>query len=67
MLILTRVQGQQLRIGEDICLKVLQVRGKNVSIGIAAPESIVIFREEIFQRIQRQAEIQKEYYLGEGK
>lgn len=63
MLILTRITGEQLRIGEDIFLKILGVRGQNVSIGITAPENIQIFREEVYQRIQRQVIQEKQYYL----
>lgn len=50
MLILSRNLGQQIRIGDDIILKVLAVNGKQVTIGIEAPRSVSVDREEIYQR-----------------
>lgn len=51
MLILTRSIGQVLIINNDIMVKVLGVQGKQVRIGIDAPEDIPVHREEIQQRI----------------
>lgn len=51
MLILTRKVGTSLLIGDNIRLVVLEVRGKQVRLGIEAPTDIVVLREEIFQHL----------------
>lgn len=52
MLILTRKLGESITIGDDIRVSVLGVRGRQVRIGIEAPSSIVVHREEIYVKIQ---------------
>jgi|GEM_PF-2225585 len=47
MLTLTRRVGQRLIIGKDVCIEVVSVSGKQVSIGIEAPDEVRIYREEI--------------------
>ena len=54
MLILTRKVGQKLRIGEDIELTILDVKGKQVRVGIVAPKGVPIFREEVLERIEEE-------------
>ena len=53
MLILTRRVGESLRIQSEIAVTVLGVQGQQVRIGVQAPASVEVHREEIFQRIQR--------------
>ncbi|WHI47621.1 carbon storage regulator CsrA [Microbulbifer sp. JMSA004] len=57
MLILKRRTGENLRIGTDISLKVLEVKGNQVKIGIHAPKSLAVHREEIYIRIQREQKL----------
>jgi len=52
MLILTRRPGEVIRIGDDISITILSVNGLQVRLGIDAPESVQVHREEIYQRIQ---------------
>lgn len=52
MLVLTRRIGERLRIGPDIELVVLDVRGRDVRLGVTAPASVPIHREEIYLKIQ---------------
>lgn len=47
MLVLSRKVGQSLRIGDDVLVKVVEVRGQQVRLGIEAPEEVSITREEI--------------------
>lgn len=49
MLILTRRDGESLKIGETVTVKVLAVNGRQVRIGIDAPTDIEIFREELLE------------------
>ena len=52
MLILTRRQQESLRIGDDITVTILSVKGHQVRVGIEAPRSVVVHREEIYARIR---------------
>ena len=49
MLILTRKEGQQIRIGDDIVITLLGVRGNQYKIGIDAPRHVSVDRDEIHQ------------------
>ncbi len=53
MLILTRKIGEKLRIGDQIEVTILSIRGNQVSIGVDAPRDVPVHREEIHQKIQR--------------
>ncbi|MHB1826422.1 MAG: carbon storage regulator CsrA [Steroidobacteraceae bacterium] len=54
MLVLTRKPGEVLLIGEDIRVTVLSVRGNLVRVGIDAPRSVPVHRQEVYARIQRE-------------
>ncbi len=47
MLVLSRKVGERLLIGEGVVLTVLGIRGKQVRLGLAAPETVSILREEV--------------------
>jgi carbon storage regulator len=52
MLILTRREGESVRIGEDVTVTVLRVKGSQVRIGIDAPKDVAVQREEIAERVR---------------
>ena len=56
MLILTRRAGETLRIGENVEVTVMAINGAQVRIGIKAPRTVVVDREEIAERKRRDRE-----------
>ncbi|MDA7601950.1 carbon storage regulator CsrA [Gammaproteobacteria bacterium] len=56
MLVLSRRADESLFIGDDIKITVLDIRGGQVRIGITAPDSIKVHREEVYQRIIKDSE-----------
>jgi len=52
MLVLTRKSGESIAIGNDIRVTILGISGKQAKIGISAPERVLVYREEIFKKIQ---------------
>jgi len=51
MLVLTRKVGEGIIIGDDVRITVVEVRGGGVRIGIEAPASAKIHRQEVYERI----------------
>ena len=54
MLILTRRVGETVMIGDEVTVVVLGVKGNQVRMGITAPRTVAVHREEIFERIKRE-------------
>jgi carbon storage regulator len=54
MLILTRRVGQTVVIGDEVTVTVSGVKGNQVTLGINAPKSVAVYREEIYERIKRE-------------
>jgi carbon storage regulator len=54
LLILTRKLGEGLFIGDDIRISVIEIRGKQIRLGIEAPSDVVVLREEIYRRIREE-------------
>jgi carbon storage regulator CsrA len=52
MLILSRRVGESVVIGEDISITVLRVKGDHVRLGVTAPKSVTVHREEISDRVK---------------
>ncbi len=54
MLILTRKVGESLVIGDDVSIIVLGIKGNQVKIGVDAPKTVSVHREEIYNKIQNE-------------
>jgi len=52
MLIVTRRAGEKIMLGDDIVVEVMEVTGNSVRIGIAAPRSIPVYREELWEAVR---------------
>jgi carbon storage regulator len=65
MLILTRRLGEGIQIGEGIIVKVVDVKGKHVKIGITAPNEVPIYREEIYEKIQAENHLSSSLSMDE--
>ena len=53
MLVLTRRSGQTIKLGDDVEIVVVDIRGDQVRLGINAPRSVSILRGEILEEIQQ--------------
>jgi len=54
MLVLTRKLGESIRIGDTIVVRIVDLDGRHVKLGIEAPKNITVNREEIYERIQKE-------------
>jgi len=52
MLVLTRREGECLRIGPEIRLTVVSIASGQVRIGVEAPDHVFVHREEVWQRLE---------------
>ncbi len=50
MLVLSRRQGEQIKISDSITLTIVSVRGQNVRLGVDAPMTVSVVREELLPR-----------------
>ena len=56
MLVLTRKLGESIAIDDHIKIRVVDIKGKQVRLGIEAPRNVKIHREEVYEAIQAQNE-----------
>ena len=52
MLALSRKKDEAIVINDDIEIKVIEIKGDQVKIGISAPKSVPIYRKEVYVQIQ---------------
>ncbi|MGH9524144.1 MAG: carbon storage regulator CsrA [Terriglobales bacterium] len=52
MLVLTRRPAETVRIGDDVIVTVLAIKHGQVRLGVSAPKSVPVHRQEIYERIQ---------------
>lgn len=58
MLVLSRSRGEQIVIGESITVTVLEVRGDKVRLGFAGPADVPIHRQEVYDRLLAERQLQ---------
>ena len=56
MLALTRKKGEALVINNNIEVTVLEIRGDQIKLGIAAPREVPVYRKEVYLQIQKENE-----------
>ena len=56
MLNITRRRGERIVLGDDVFISVLEVSGQTVRLGIEAPRSLRVYREEIWLEVKRENE-----------
>ena len=54
MLILTRKAGEVIRVGDDVKVIVLAIKGHEVRLGIVVPSDVIVDREEVAERKRRE-------------
>ena len=52
MLILSRKINEKIMIGDDISVSIIEIRGDQVRIGVDAPKTVKVFRQEVFDAIR---------------
>ena len=52
MLVLSREVQEVIMIGDDIEIKIIDVRGNKVRVGITAPKNVAVHRKEVYEAIQ---------------
>ena len=56
MLVLSRTPNQEIHIGDNIRVMVIEIRGDKVRLGITAPRDVLVHRHEIYEAIKREAD-----------
>lgn len=54
MLVFSRKKNEGIVIGDDVFLKVVEIRGDKVRIGIQAPKEVSVHRQEVYEAIQKE-------------
>lgn len=54
MLVLSRHRDESIMIGDDVVVTIVDIRGDKVRLGIEAPQSIPVHRQEVYDAIQRE-------------
>ncbi|GAB4387913.1 MAG: carbon storage regulator CsrA [Thermodesulfovibrionales bacterium] len=54
MLVLTRKSDEGVRIGDDIRITVVEIKGNQVRLGIEAPQTVPIYRNEVYEKVRKE-------------
>ena len=75
MLVLSRTRDEQIVIGDDIIITVVEIRGDKVRLGVEAPRETPVHRNEVYEAIKRNqqaaddpkpGELDDAYHTGDG-
>ncbi len=64
---MTRKSGEAINIGDEITVTVLEIRGNQVRLGLQAPQSVVIQRKELYEKIKAENLISSESSIDDFK
>lgn len=70
MLVLSRYRDERVMIGDDISVQVIDIRGDKVRLGVDAPPTVPVHREEVYRAINRvgsSREVKRELRLTPGQ
>ena len=56
MLVLSRKVGEVVKIGDDIEVRLLDIKSNQARIGINAPKNVTVHREEIYEQIKKESQ-----------
>jgi len=56
MLVLSRKREESIRIGDEIVITIVDIRGDKVRLGVEAPKDVPVHRQEVYEAIQRKGE-----------
>ncbi|MBI5665818.1 MAG: carbon storage regulator CsrA [Nitrospirae bacterium] len=54
MLVLTRKSDESLKLGDDITITIVEIKGNSVRLGIEAPTGLRIYRKELYEKIKQE-------------
>lgn len=64
---MTRKSGEAINIGDEITVTVLEIRGNQVRLGLQAPQSVVIQRKELYEKIRAENLVSSESSMDDFK
>ncbi|PIR54600.1 carbon storage regulator [Candidatus Peregrinibacteria bacterium CG10_big_fil_rev_8_21_14_0_10_42_8] len=54
MLVLSRKKGEEIVIGDNIVITIVAIRGRKIRLGIDAPRQVFVYRQEVYEEINRE-------------
>ena len=65
MLVLTRKSDESIKLGDDITITIVEVKGNSVRLGIEAPAGLRIYRKEIYDKIKEENFMASNLFMNE--
>jgi carbon storage regulator len=65
MLVLTRKSDESIKLGDDITITIVEIKGNSVRVGIKAPVDLRIYRKELYERIKRENILSSNLFTNE--
>ena len=65
MLVLTRKSDESIKLGDDITITIVEVKGNSVRLGIEAPAGLRIYRKEIYDKIKEENVMASNLFMNE--